>query len=122
MDYDQACNTDSSKVTLPSDDKSKVSKRSMLVENNAKNVHNDEKSNLYFIENEVFKIQQFVKNEKMTQNNVEKCKKKFECIKRKIKLMKTESEKERVLIDYVLEIIVKLEKNNFFKFQKSDIQ
>ena len=49
MDYDQACNTDSSKVTLPSDDKSKVSERSMLVENNAKNVHNDEKSNFFYI-------------------------------------------------------------------------
>ena len=61
MDHEQACNTDSSTVTLASDDKAKVSQRSMLAENNAKNENNDEKNNLTFIENEIFKIQQFVK-------------------------------------------------------------
>ena len=46
---------------MASDDKAKVSQRSMLAENNAKNENNDEKNNLTFIENEIFKIQQFVK-------------------------------------------------------------
>ena len=66
---------------------------------------NDDANDLSFIENEILKIKEYVLNERMTKNNVEKCKKKFEIMRKKIKLMKINTEKGRVLVTSIEEIL-----------------
>ena len=57
----------------------------------------------------------------MTKNNVEKCKKKFEIMRKKIKLMKMNTEKGRVLVTSIEEIFEKLDKTIFSSFKKVTI-
>ena len=116
MDYEQTSYKESIFVTSASDDKIKVSVTSA----GNKAMKNDE-DNLSFIENEIFKIKQYVINERMTKNNVEKCKKKFEIMKKRIKLMKFNNEKERVLVTKIEETFEKLEKTIFSSFKKVTI-
>ena len=81
-------------------------------------VDNDVKDNLKLIEKEILKIKEFVTNERMIKSNVEKCKKKFEFMRRKIKLMKIKTKKERVLIATIEEIFLKLDKTNVSSFKQ----
>ena len=118
MDFESTSDTESPGVTSASDDKVKISGSSLVAGNK---LINDDANDLSFIENEILKIKEYVINERMTKNNVEKCKKKFEIMRKKIKLMKMNTEKGRVLVTSIEEIFEKLDKTIFSSFKKVTI-
>ena len=118
MDFESTSDTESPGVTSASDDKVKISGSSLVAGNK---LINDDANDLSFIENEILKIKEYVLNERMTKNNVEKCKKKFGIMRKKIKLMKMNTEKGRVLVTSIEEIFEKLDKTIFSSFKKVTI-